>query len=222
MKNPSQQSPQCLPNREQELELHRRLVAGDCTASAELAQAFFNPLIEWLVRHNCRLEEDLCNAAAVEALYALMKNPRSYDPCREKAIGLFGYLQLSAQRDVQNLLRQERRHQRARKTWESVEQSPLAEKYLGREEDPSLPLQRKESAQWAAAHVLPAVRAGLTPTELRVLDLLLQGERKTAVYVEACGLGHLSIPQQRALVKRLKDKLNQRIKRTKSGHEASS
>ena len=61
------------------------------------------------------------------------------------------------------------------------------------------------------------MREGLSDAESRALDLLLDGERKTAVFAEALGIGHLPMKDQRAEVKRVKDKLKKRIERETRG-----
>ena len=90
-------------------------------------------------------------------------------------------LRMAAQRDLQNALRKERRHQRNRRDWNLVEDAPEAGKYLGRDDDPSLRLQLAEAERQAAPP--EALLRGLTEVERRVLELMRQGERRTAVYL---------------------------------------
>jgi hypothetical protein len=210
-------SPASLPSREQELAWHRRLLEGDPTVSADLAAAFFEPLVQWLVRHNSReIPQEFCLDAADDAWRNLIKHPLSFDPSRGKS--LFAYLCMSAEGDLRNLLQKEKRHHEMRLTWENVEQSPQAGKYLGRDDDPSLPLQMEEALRIAAEQVLPSVREGLSEVELKVLDLMLNGERKTAVFAAAYGISHLPQREQQAEIKRVKDMLKKRIERARPGH----
>ncbi len=65
--------------------------------------------------------------------------------------------------------------------------------------------------------MIAPVREGLSDAESKALELLLDGERKTAVFAEALGIGHLPTTDQRAEVKRVKDKLKKRIQRETSG-----
>jgi hypothetical protein len=196
----------------EEVALHQRLLAGDPTAFPDLANAFLEPLIAWLVHKNSfKVSEDYCLEAAEEALIALQKNPASYDPGRGKRLG--AYLRMSAQGDLKNILRSESRHWRKRKTLESVEDSPIAGNYLGVDDDPSLALQIQEEHEKATRTVVTPVRAGLSEPESRALDLMLQGERKTAAFAEALGIKHLPANVQQAEVKRVKDKLQKRLER---------
>jgi hypothetical protein len=61
--------------------------------------------------------------------------------------------------------------------------------------------------------ILAFVREGLTEAELQALDLILEGERKTAVFAQVLRLNHLAKDLQEAEVKKVKDKLKSRIKR---------
>lgn len=203
-------SPLPEPNRAEELALHQRLLEADPTAPADLAVAYLAGLVAWLTALNPRLDRDFCNQAADDALVALIKNPVAYQPDKQS---LLIYLRLSAQGDLRNLLRREGRHQAVRVSWNAVELSADAGKYLGRDDDPSLPLQLAEAQRELLQAVPAAVRAGLSDAEMRGLLLLLAGERSNASWAEACGLAHLPPDEQDRAVKRLKDRLKKRLER---------
>jgi hypothetical protein len=209
---------EALPNREQELSLHRRLFDGDPVASADLASSYLNPLIAQLSKQN-RVADDLIEEAAEEALVSLIKNPGSFNASRNKSDRpLFAYLLMSARRDLQNLLARENRRRCRFVRLESVEHSPDGGKYLSRHDDPSAALMLQEEAEQASRRLLPGVRDGLNDGELAALELLLQGERKTALYARALRIEHLPKKEQAAQVKRVKDKLNRRLERGSHGH----
>lgn len=117
---------------------------------------------------------------------------------------------MSAQGDLRNQLRKESRHKHAAL---NVELLPSGGKFSQWHDDPSLPLQIREEAGRAEVAILPAVREGLAPGESQALDLLLGGERKTAVFAKVLGIDHLSKKEQEAEVKKVKDKLKKRIER---------
>jgi hypothetical protein len=191
-------------------DLHRRLLADDPTAPADLAATCLEPLVRWLEKHNRRIDPHLCAQAADEAILALIHRPASYRPDR---LGLEAYLRMAAQRDLQNLLRSERKHHDRRVPWETVEVAAVAGKYLGRQDDPTLPLRIAEEHQAARAAVPPSVRGTLSEPEARVLTLMEQKERRTAVYAEVLGLTDLPAEQQAREVKRVKDRLKKRLQR---------
>src|SRR5438270_10618525 len=98
-----------LISEEEERSLHRRLLDGEPTAFPDLARLFHEHLIAWLVKKNCaRVPEDLCVEAAGDALIALVKSPASFNPARGKRLA--GYLRMSAQGDLRNLLQREKLH----------------------------------------------------------------------------------------------------------------
>ncbi len=200
-----------LPLEQQDaLQLHARLRAGDPLARHDLSVAFLEPLVTWLGETSRGIAPDLVVEAAEDALIALFHNPDSYDPAR---LSLLAYLRMSAQGDLRNRLRRERKHHHGRVPWESVEHSPAAGKYLGRDDDPAAGLQLAEQLQELAGAIPAAVRAGLTETEIRVVELMLRKERRTAIFAELLGLQHLSALEQRQVVKRVKERLKMRVKR---------
>src|SRR5207245_3457630 len=101
---------------EQELHLHRRLLDADPVASSEFAVEYLGPLIAWLTRTNSRrIAPEFIEEAAGEALICLIKNPQRFDASRNRGrLPLFSYLRLAAKRDLQNLLKKEKRHRRGR------------------------------------------------------------------------------------------------------------
>jgi hypothetical protein len=204
-------SPEPLLGPEEAARLHQRLLDADPIAPNDLAVAYLEPLISWLCAHNRRMDPDFCAEAADRAIVALIQHPSSYRPDRQS---LEVYLRMSAQGDLRNLLRKERRHHQRRSPWARVELSPEAGKYLGREDDPSLPLQVAEHQQEALDAVPASVREGLTEAEARVLALMLQKVRKTSVYAEAYGITHLPPKEQAKEMKRVKDRLKKRWERT--------
>jgi len=212
-------SPEFLISQEDELALHRRLVHGDVTAFADLARIFLDSLIKWLVDSNsASISKDLCIEAAEDALIALVKNPASFNRDAGKRLG--EYLCMSAQGDFRNLLRKEGRHRK--KSLEVVELSSEDGKYLVTDDDPSLPLQIQEESERAGREIIPVVSDGLSEGESRVLDLILQGERKTSVFAQALGIDHLPKKEKTVEVNRVKNKIKKRIDRRKTGdgHES--
>lgn len=200
---------------EEERALHGRLVAGDLTAWSDIARRFLDSLIAWLVEKNSAdVPEELCVEAAEDALIALAKSPASYNPGRMR---LGAYLRMSAQGDLRNILRREGPHWN-QTSLEDVELSGEDGKYLAVDDDPSLPLLLQEESGRATRTVVSPAREGLSEGESRALDLILQGERKTAVFAEALGIGHLPTSVQRVEVKRVKDKLKKRIERKTGDH----
>ncbi len=198
-------------NDEEVLHLHHRLLERDPTAAHDLAASYLGPLVDWLSATDAGAPEDVRLEAAEEALLSLIRDPRSFSPDLQT---LEVYLRMSARGDLLNLLRKERRHHRGHISLESVEHSADAGKYLGRDDDPLLPLRISEEAGRIAASVPEAVRRKLSDTDLRALELMLRGERRTSAFAELWELHQLPPGEQADEVNRRKDRLKKMLKRS--------
>lgn len=190
------------------LHLYQRLLERDPVAPADFALAFLKPLIACLRHSNPRIDPMACEEAADEAIVRFLLNPSKYDPQR---LGVEAFLRMAAQRDLQNLLRKERRHHNNRRNWNVVEHTSEEGKYLQRNEDPSLPLQIEEARQRQVA----ADSGGpeKTEAEQRVWEQMQQGERRHSVFADILGVTHLPLGEQKRHVKRVKDRLKKRKER---------
>ena len=205
---------------DKERALLRRLMERDPTAFVDLANLFLDYLVAWLAEHNRNIPEELCVEAAEDALIALKKSPASFDPGR--GTRLAAYLRMSAQGDLRNILQRQGCRHANQVSLEDVELSPEAGKYLGVDEDPLHILELREESAKAVTTIVTPVREGLSDAESRALDLLLQGEKKTAIFAEAMGISHLPVQAQKAEVNRVKNMLKKRIDRKKGGDDQSS
>jgi RNA polymerase sigma-70 factor (ECF subfamily) len=203
-------SPALPPTQQAAIVLHQRLIAQDPTAANDLAVVYLEAIVAWLGETDPSVAEDIRAEAAEDAILALIRNPESYSPELQT---LEVYLRMSARGDLRNLLRKERRHGKGRTAWSSVELLPDAGKYLGCTDDPSLPLRLAEEKQRIADVIPDSVRRGLSETDQRALELILQKERRNCVYAELYGLLHLPAKEQRSEVKRHKDRLKKVLKR---------
>lgn len=185
------------------------LLRSLATATYDFASAYLPALNAWLQARNPRLSPDLCDEAAVEAVYNFLKAPEQFDPNR--GIPLAAFLRLAARRDLLNLLKREKRHAHQALDDKVVELRVVVGNHSG-EKGPLLALCDREDEQERLA-ILAGVRSMLTEPEQRVLDLMLEGERDTPLFAAALGLAHLSAEEQEIEVKRVKDRIKARIKR---------
>jgi hypothetical protein len=199
------------PSSKDVLILHGRLVSGDPTAPNDLAELFLTPLVDWLQERNPKVSSDFILQAVEDALLNLIHHPSTYKP--EKKLSLEKYLRMSAQGDLRNTLAKVRRSRAPEVSWNIVELSDQHGKYLGKEDDPSLPLQVAEEAEELRQSIPATIREGLTEAELQVLDLMLQGERRTSRLAEAYGIADLDPAKWAREIKRVKDKLKKRLER---------
>ncbi len=189
--------------------LHRRLLERDPVAPADFAVAFLNPLIAWLQTTNSGVDPMACEEAAGEAIVGFLNNPTKYDPQR---LGVEAFLRMAAQRDLQNLLRKERRHQKNRRDWNVVEQASEEGKYLRREDDPSLPLQIEEARQRQTPP--DAVWQQLTDVERLCSGTDATGGAAHIRCSPSSSASRICPPrEQKREVKRVKDRLKKRMER---------
>src|SRR5947209_12676078 len=111
------------PSREEGLRLHRDLCNKIATAPHDFAAAFLPPLLAWLEQRHRQVDQHLRQDAAHTAIVSFVKNPTGYDP---SGLDVAGYLRMSAQGDLRNVLQREARHRRGRVSWKVVEDSPNA------------------------------------------------------------------------------------------------
>ena len=185
-------------------EIHERLLAGDVTAPAELAEALLEPLLQRLARKYPQLPDpNILYDAVTDALMSYIRCPAQFDPARR---GLIGFLVMAADGDLRNALAKEKRRRQKEISREDVELGAAAgnsEVRAGNSEtEPGREKLRQE---------LP--RIFTDPTDLAMVELIISGERTTAAFVEVLQLHHLPVEQQRREVKRHKDRLKKRLER---------
>ncbi len=191
-----------------ENEIHQRLLAGDVVAPPEVVDAYLEPLVNGLKRRFPSLSDPhLIDDAATDALLNYLEHPHRFDPEKGR---LLGYLRLSAHRDLLNMLQKERRRrQREDRLRQHLRREPVelqtASGNRKRGDDTS-----PDPVQALKQRVFEAVT---DPRDRHLLALILDGERKTAIYAEILGIQGQDREHQRRLVKRHKDRLKKRLVR---------
>ncbi len=207
-------APCIFPPRSHGQALHERHSSpGQPDASADVCAAYLDPLLAWLAAVEPLSDPHLREAAAHEAIVNYLQAPEHFDPQRAD---LAAYLCMAARGDLSNLNRAEARHHRGRRPWEVVEDG-LQGGNLSREPPPDDGVERCEEARWAK-ELVEAVAGRCTAGERRVLDLLLAGERRTAVFATALEITGLPPQEQEREVKRVKDRLKKRLEREDPDH----
>jgi hypothetical protein len=181
-------------------------------APARFAEAYLDVLAEWLLHRNPGIDAHLCDTAAEDAIISLISVPLQYDAQRG---ALDAYLRMAAQGDLRNLLEKERRHSSRRTNLEPVE-------FPGRDRNNEQDAEFDLVEAWddEESELLKDVRERMmstfTPGEQRTLLLMIEGERKTAVYAQALGIADLPELEQRRQVKQAKDRITKRLRRARS------
>ncbi len=205
--------------------LHCAVCAGAGGADEALARAAVKPpvlrarlLDKWQYANDHDLDQ-----AIEQAVLSHLKQPRCYDLTRGTSV--LDFIYLLADRRLTNLARGEER--RANK-FESLDE--MAERGNFEPAADSSPLELIIAAEDALersaklARRLAALEAfakeHLPATDQAILRLMLSGERRTAPYAVVLGVGALPEAEQRAAVKRTKDRLLVRLKRWAAGTAA--
>lgn len=183
------------------LGLHRRVMTGDPSASAELFSVIHRPIVGVLLKlHGVRgLSADDAGDLATDALMDYLRNPGKFQPSRSS---LFTYLCMSAKGDALNLLRSRRRERE--KSLRFVE--------LVRGEGNMVDV---DICTLDADTIVSRYAAELFDDEqdVQILKLMLAGERDTEAYAAAIGLGDATAEERNAAVKQRRDRLEKRLRR---------
>jgi RNA polymerase sigma-70 factor (ECF subfamily) len=197
-----------LPDEAFERNLHRQLLDGDPVAPAVLAMTYLVPVVERLRASSPGVGDDmLIQDAATDAILNYAERPTQFDPAKSK---LFPYLVMAARGDLLNALAKRRRRERREVLHDRVEDLSLVRNIEQEESEPALATGETVSLE----EVRRAVQAVITnPTDWRLVELMLDGERRTGVFAKVLGIAHLADEQQRRMVKRHKDRLKRRLER---------
>lgn len=193
--------------------IHERLLAHDATAPEEFARKYL-PLIQRHVSARAQQhgihDRDLVNDATVEAVFGHIRHPEKFDPHKS---GLLGYLKRAAERDLMNIVQQDRRRHRGEELQEDVELSILSRNKsseidrirCGGEEEMISRLQNeRDLAELTATH---------GKLDSILLRLIAEGERSTSKFAAVLGIEKLPTDEQRRIVKQHKDRLKIQMKR---------
>lgn len=191
------------------MELHRRLLERDPTATAELAQAVYPGLVRRLSREfEAQKDWMLPHDAATEAFMAYVKKPDRFDPTKRS---LPGYLLMAARRDLLNMIASERRRGSKVIAVGDVELGARAGNEIMKPMKPAAddPVDRaiSEEARRAIEELFD------DPKDRDLMQLVVDGERSTRRFAEVLGVGDRPAAEQRRLVKRHKDRIKKRLQR---------
>jgi RNA polymerase sigma-70 factor, ECF subfamily len=192
-------------NNAADLTLHLRLIDGDKSAPDDCVTRWLPELTRRLsmsFNEVAQRDEHIIIDAVLETLMEYTSKPGKYDPQRAS---LATYLTQAAKRDLMNALSREKTHGRGAISIDSVEQ------WLP-DGNNSFEVRVAEKAE--AQAILEIVLSKITePEERSVLMLLLHGERAIAEYAKALKIEHLPEQEQKAIVKRHKDRISKRLER---------
>jgi RNA polymerase sigma-70 factor (ECF subfamily) len=182
-------------------EIHRKLLEGSVTAPAELVEEVLIPLEEHLrfIFPSCR-DNELISDAATDAIINYITRPATFDG---KSRTLLGFLKMAAEGDFKNLSRKKSR--------------PLEHEILTDPVELRLfPGNRENEAGLALDAASANERLDtLFPSEIdrKLARLVIDGERSTRAFAILLGLADRPVHEQRAEVKRHKDRIKKVLDR---------
>lgn len=193
------------------INLHARMLARDPTAAAVFVDLLLVPLSDALKRHpRARGFTELVENAVEDSLIAYIKAPEKYVPAKR---GLWGYLLMAATGDLRNAVDREHRRRRREKTKSDVEDDPQGRNKVMTSAASKLDAKDAGYRAWIG-ELRVAVDAQFSdPAERAVAHLVIKRVSGLRPFAEAMGVSLLPIEQQRAEVKRCKDRVSKRLQR---------
>lgn len=199
--------------------LHDQMLAGDPTAPARIAEAFWPVLTERLRRHFPSLpDQDMIETAVGDALMSYFARPEQYDPRR---LGLEAYLYMSSRGDLLNALQKSR-------SWVEKQISLGSDvEHQGESSEYTVEIPAPDDVEETVLAEVSVVRERLdvlfpNQVDRELVELILDGERHTDEYAIVLGIMDLEPEERAKIVKRHKDRLKKMIQRHQTeilGHE---
>lgn len=185
-------------------QIHKRLLQGDPTASAECAEAVIGPLTRRLEGRFPKLRgSDLLIDAVTDAVFGYLRQPEQYDPARR---GLLGFLEMAAEGDLKNALSKWHRRAQVEVTLDDVELEAVAGNRVEGPGDPEGKVDLSEIRRGIGALFEDA-------RDRQLAELVLERERSVEPFAQILKLEGLPLDEQRREVKRHKDRIKKRLER---------
>jgi len=190
-----------------EYSIHQRLLKKDPIAPSELVENYIESLVLKLGRRFPNLgDPHFVHDAAADALLNYAQHPERFNPEKGK---LFPYLLMSARGDLINRLKSEGRRRQREVHIENVELQPDL-RNISSEQSENIELPPGLSMVDIESQIEQIIN---NQTDRTLLELILDGERRTECYAEVLGITNLNMKEQRRQVKRAKDRLTKRLQR---------
>lgn len=196
-------------------DLHQRMLDGDVTAPARIAELFMPVVTRKLRRKYPNMNDPhLVDTAVEDAILNYFARPEQYNPVK---LGLLGYLRMSAEGDLRNLLQGEEKEADHLRLNGSVELDDSGTEHRIEVPDDfdlqALVLARNSPVWELLGDILPDA------VDQEIVLLMMDHVRETSAFAEVLGILDLSTDEQAAAVKRHKDRLKKKLQRNLSRSE---
>ena len=181
--------------------IHHRLLAGSRVAARDLFATALSPLKGQLTKTQPALDDETRHDLATDAILSYLEDPTR---CDVSASSLWTYLCLVASRNATDAFRAQARHRRL-----LAESADAVEQWSGRANNVRTTEDAIDARRIVERH---GDRLTTNETEVKLLQLLLEGEKSTDVFAGVLGLDP-SADDTVALVKQAKDRMKIRLRR---------
>jgi RNA polymerase sigma-70 factor (ECF subfamily) len=191
------------------IELHTRLLAGDVTAPAEIAELILPRLLDYMRRRFPKLyDPHMADTAVEDALISYLRRPNQFDP--EKG-SLWPYLKMSARYDLLNLLSEKKGDIASLAIPGIVELDDEGSEYQIEEGNA---LNVEERVAILTSPIWQKLQDHVkNQTDQGIVILMMEGIRQTSEYAKVLNVEHLPQVEKVRIVKRHKDRLKKMLQR---------
>ncbi len=198
------------PSREQQAQLHQRIVQEDPIAFAELCEKALDHLVLFLRAQFPQQSSHQQEQTAIDCLLSYQRRPAQFNP---KKLSLLAFLRMAARYDMMNAIDKHRRHSQ-RIT--SLDDPTTLLRLPGDDtlnEHIAFDEWLHEHTDLSFQEILELLDAELDEEEKQMMFLMMEGVRESRPYAELLGFTDDDDASQRKEVKRAKDRLNKKLRR---------
>jgi DNA-directed RNA polymerase specialized sigma24 family protein len=203
--------------RQEQDDLHRRVLNRDPTAKADVFETLLDPLIDSLgYRWPGLRGEDQLRDNAIDSVFNYLAAPERYDP---KRCSLLTYLRMDAHNDLINAYRSPAQAVKVVPLPEESHSGVRDGRRLRKVDSALISTDSYPSDSPLAGLVRQVVDAFPDKHDREIVTLLMQGQRSTTIYAQVLGLSGLSASEQEKRVNREKDRIRKRLRRIGERYE---
>ncbi len=194
------------------LNLHARMLTGDVVAPSEFAEITLPVLTERLSkRHFTIFNPDLIDTAVTDALLNYFAHPDRYKP---EESTLIGYLLMSANGDLLNLLKPKSVERYSIQLDEDVELRDRNAEVIVESSVVADDLNIEDVVFSRLSPVASRIKELFPdPRDQELVAMMMDGIRETEEYARVLGMDHLDYSEQKEVVKKHKDRIKKMITR---------
>lgn len=198
------------PSREQQAQLHQRIVQEDPIAFAELCEKALDHLVLFLRTQFPQQSSHQQEQTAIDCLLNYRRRPEQFDP---KKLSLLAFLRMASRYDMMNAIDKHRRHSQRMTSLDDPTTHLRLPGDNTLNEHIAFDEWLHEHTDLSFQEILALLDSELDEEEKQLIFLMMEGVRESAPYAELLGIAGEDELSQRQEVKRAKDRLNKKLRR---------